>query len=260
MKDATMERGGLFRPLLSVVAGLVLAGLLMWVSGNSPLEAYGAIWTGATGIQAGPAVSPSDISLGGWQVNLGIATLGLGAWHLNTFLLAQSLARVTPLLFCGLAVALGLRAGLFNIGVQGQMTVGALAAAYVGLFGAASAVKSPFLPHILLVLAAGALAGAAWGALAGLLKAWRGVHEVLSTIMLNFVGLNVVTYIIYHHLKDPQSQNQQSAQIAESAWLPPLVPHSNLTLGLLMAVAASVLLTFLIHRTSLGYKIRAVGL
>src|SRR5262245_54249825 len=120
MNQATAERGGFLWSLLSVAAGLGLVAILMAVSGYHPVAAYGAVWTAATGIQAGPAASSQDIALGSWQIRLGFATVGLGSWHLNTFLLGQSLARVTPLLFCGLAVALGLRAGLFNIGVQGQ--------------------------------------------------------------------------------------------------------------------------------------------
>ena len=174
--------------------------------------------------------------------------------------MAQSLATVTPLLFCGLAVGLGLRAGLFNIGAQGQMTVGALAAAAVGLIGAAGPGGIPPLLHVLMIIAAGALAGGVWGAIAGLLKAWRGVHEVISTIMLNFVGINVATYLVSHNLKDSGSQNLQTGRLAASGVLPPLVPHTNLTTGLILALLAAAAVSLFISRTRAGYAIRAVGL
>ncbi|HLV80634.1 MAG TPA: ABC transporter permease [Chthonomonadaceae bacterium] len=242
--------GGLLRPLLSVLAGLLLAAILVQASGYNAPAAFAALWTGATGLRGG-AASPSPTTLvfhlGGWQ----------GA--LNLFVLAQSLARVTPLLLTGLAVALGLRAGLFNIGAQGQMTCGALAAAIVGQIGAAPATGGPSLLKIGLVLLIGAAAGALWGALPGLLKAARGVHEVLSTIMLNYIAANIAGYLITHGLKDPHSMAAQTDRIALSTWLPPLVAGSNLTAGLFLALLAVLLYAFLMRRTALGYEIRAVG-
>lgn len=246
MNRPLTDRAGIKRSLLSIAVGLLIASLLIQASGFSALAAFSALWTGATGLQSGPAVGPTDITL--------------GSGHINLFQLAQSLATVTPLLFCGLAVAIGLRAGLFNIGAQGQMTVGALAAATVGLIGAAGRTGPPPLLHLVVTAAAGVLAGAAWGALAGLLKAWRGVHEVISTIMLNYVGLNLVSYLVSHNLRDLNSQNLQTSRMADSAILSPIVAHSNLTVGLLLAVLAAIAMTFLVARTSPGFAIRAVGL
>ncbi len=243
--QATVYRG-VGRSLLSIAVGLFIAGLLIQAAGFSPISAFSALWTGATGLQGGPAKRPTDIPL--------------GTGHLDQFQLAQSLATVAPLLFCGLAVALALRAGLFNIGAQGQMTVGALAAAYVGLIGSSGGGRWLALLHLAAVIAAGALAGALWGALAGLLKAWRGVHEVISTIMLNFLGIDLVNYLVSHSLRDPHSQNLQTSRIASTAVLAPLVPHSNLTLGLALAICAAMFVRFLLARTSAGFVIRAVGL
>jgi simple sugar transport system permease protein len=243
--NPTTSGGVLKRSLLSIAVALIVAGFLIQASGYNALAAYGALWTGATGLQSGPANGPADI------------TIGTG--HLDLFQLAQSLATITPLLFCGLAVAVGLRAGLFNIGAQGQMTVGALGAACVGLLGSSGRTVLPPLIHMLLTISMGAIVGAAWGALAGFLKAWRGVHEVISTIMLNFIGIDLVTYLVSHNLKDPHSQNLQTTTIAPTSLLPPLVAHSNLTIGLLLAIAAAIGINFLISRTSLGYRIRAVG-
>ena len=232
----------LIRSGISISLGLILAALLIQISGYNAIEAFSALWIGATGLQSGGASSPTEVAL--------------GAGHLNLFLLAQSLARMTPLLFCGLAVALALRAGLFNIGAQGQMVVGALAGAAVGL----APISLPPALHVTLALAGGAAAGALWGVIPGILKAWRGVHEVLSTIMLNFIGLNLVAYLVSHNLKDPNSQSLQTSQIAKSAWLEPLVAHSNLTIGLFIAVLFALALPFFLSRTPLGFQIRAVGL
>lgn len=236
---------GFLRPLLSVCCGLFLAGLVMQFSGYNALAAFGALWAGATGLQKGAANGPMDIPFAGM--------------HLSQFALAQSLAKVTPLLFAGLAISLGLRAGLFNIGAQGQMTLGALGAAVVGQIGAEHTVLSPML-HVPLVLLTGAIVGALWGALPGLLKSWRGVHEVISTIMLNYVALDMSLYLVTHRLKDPTSMASETPAIAQSAWLTALVPGANLTAGLLLALLAAILLTFLMRRTALGYEIRAVGL
>ncbi len=253
MNSRIAQSGGWARPLLSIVAGLALAAILMRLSGYDVRAAYGALWSGATGLEAGHARGGSQFGLGALP------------YHVNLYQLAQSLLRVTPLLLAGLAIALALRAGLFNIGAQGQMTVGALAAAVVGEWGAgsgkagASGALPPFV-HIPLVLLAGAAAGGLWGALPGLLKAYRGVHEVIATIMLNYLGLNIVTYLVTHNFKDVKSQATQTPQIARSAMLSPWVTGSNLTVGFVIALILAVAITFLIKRMSLGYQIRAVGM
>lgn len=259
MSRRILESGGFFRAVLSVTAGLLVAAAIMWASGYDVVAAYRALWSGATGLMSGPKRGPTDIEYG----------LGKTVAHLSLFSLAQSLAKVTPLLLAGLSVAISLRAGLFNIGAQGQMILGALAAAVVGEMGkTASATaggppidgSSPFL-HVPLTLAAGVLMGAAWGGLSGLLKAKRGVHEVISTIMFNYIAVNLATYLVTHNLKDPNPRNMspQTGQMAASSWLAPLVPGSNLTAGIFLALAAAFALSYLIRRTPLGYEIRAVG-
>ena len=241
MKQRLLERSGILRPVMSVAVGLILAAAMMALSGFSPGEAFSALWTGATGLAAGPPMGTHDIAF--------------GSGHIALFQMAQSFSKMTPLLFCGLAVALGLRAGLFNIGAQGQMTFGALVAAAVGM-----RTGIPPVVHVPLTLVVGALAGAAWGALPGLLKARRGVHEVISTIMLNFIALDIANYLITHNLHDANSQNPQTPEISASAILTPLIPHTAMTLGLLLALLAALALTALIRFTALGYAIRAVGL
>jgi simple sugar transport system permease protein len=231
---------------------LLVAGVLA-LCGYSVPEAFSALWSGATGLEAGPARGRSDVAI----------TLGPFLWHLNKFVLAQSIAKATPLLLAGCSIALALRAGLFNIGAQGQMVVGALAAAVVGSMGPrANATLPVLLLHGTLTLAAGAAAGAAWGAIAGILKATRGVHEVLTTIMLNYVALNAADYLVTHNLKDPLSHSMapQTAAITPSATLPALVPGSNLTVGIGIALLLALLFGFLIRRSSIGFRIRALGL
>lgn len=241
----------LMRPLFGIAAGLAIAAIVMLTSGFHPVTAYGALWSGATGLVAGPPDGTNSIRV--------------GSGHLNLFLLAQSLAGITPLIFTGLAVAVGLRAGLFNIGAQGQMTVGALAAAWAGELGVRNSSGDGSLNtaiHVPLVLLCGAAAGALWGALPGLLKAARGVHEVISTIMLNFVALDLVQYLITHslHDSDPNNMAAETRLMANSSWLYPYVHGSSLTAGLPIAVGLAVLTTILIRRTAIGYQIRAVGL
>ncbi len=245
--------GKYLRPLFSILAGLLIAAIVIQASHYNALEAFSALWTGATGLQGGAASGASQIAL--------------GSGHLNLYQLAQSLAKVTPLIFTGLAIALGLRAGLFNIGASGQMLVGALVAALVGQIGQNGHVEATngTLPpglHVALTLLAGFAAGAAWGAIPGWLKAKRGVHEVISTIMLNFVAQLVITYLVQRDLKDPAPGNEsaQTAIIAKSAWLWPYIPHSALTFGLPLAILSALALTILIRRTALGFQIRAVGL
>ncbi len=258
MRERFQENGSFLRPLLSILIGLVLAGIIMWASGYDVHAAYSALWSGATGLSSGPPRSANDLRL------------GLGPWvgHLDKFVLAQSLAKSTPLIFAGLSVAIGLRGGLFNIGAQGQLTLGALAAALVGTLGrsgpADTAGTWPAWLHILLVLLAGAAAGALCGAIPGLLKARRGVHEVITTIMFNYIVANLASYLVTHSLKDPNPKNMapQTALMASSAWLRPFpfAPGSNLTAGLLLALLAAAGYAFLIHRMALGFQIRAVGL
>ena len=136
------------------------------------------------------------------------------------------------------------------------MTVGALASAAVGI----SPIPDAFGLHLALMILSGALAGAVWGAIPGILKAWRGVHEVISTIMMNFIGMNLVAYLVSHNLKDPSSQNLQTEQITKGAWLPPWVAHSNLTAGLALSIILALGMSFFLARTALGFRIRAVGL
>lgn len=242
MVPTVISRPGLLRSLTSIAAALLVAALLLGLSGYNVATAFGTLWSGATGLIAGPAQGSHQVPL--------------GPVHLDLFQLAQTLTQFIPLLLCGLAVAVGLQAGLFNIGGQGQFTAGAVTAAAVGIAWP----TLPTIVHLPLALLAGTLAGAVWGGLAGFLKAWRQVNEVVSTIMLNYVADNIANYLITHSLKDPHNQAPQTATVSASATLPMLVGHTNLSIGLFLALLAVPALGFLVKRTALGFRIRAVGL
>ncbi|HLI47557.1 MAG TPA: ABC transporter permease [Chthonomonas sp.] len=242
MVPTVISRPGFLHSLTSIAAALLVAALLLGLSGYNVAMAFGTLWSGATGLIAGPAQGSQQVPL--------------GPMHLDLFQLAQTLTQFIPLLLCGLAVAVGLQAGLFNIGGQGQFIAGAVTAAAVGIAWP----TLPALFHLPLALLAGTLAGALWGGLAGLLKAWRQVNEVVSTIMLNYVADNIANYLITHSLKDPHNQAPQTAAVSASATLPILVGHTNLSFGLFLALLAVPALGFLVKRTALGFRIRAVGL
>ena len=226
--SATTGRGALLvaaAPLIAVIAALAAGAVFIAAIGEKPLEIYALLFREAFGTGYG---------------------------------LGQTLFRATPLLYSGLAVAVAFRAGLFNIGVEGQMYLGGFAAALVGAYAP--------LPGVLGVAAAvlaAALAGGAWGALPGALKARFGAHEVINTIMLNFIAFALVSWCGRSVF---QTATVRTREIAASAVLPRLegtfaalrgAPvNLSLVLGLLLAAVVGLLL----FRTRLGYELRAVGL
>jgi simple sugar transport system permease protein len=212
-------------PLLAVLLALAAGALFILAIGEHPVEIYGLMLSQSLGTGYG---------------------------------LGQTLFKATPLIFTGLAVALGFRCGLFNIGVEGQLYLGGFAAALAGL-----AMKSaPPLIALPVALAAAALAGGAWGAIPGVLKARFGAHEVINSIMLNFIAMALVSYA-GHGLF--QHATVRTAEIAPAAALPrldALAPAlrgspANAALGLAVLVALAV--GVLLFRTRLGYELRAVG-
>src|SRR5262249_11442026 len=172
--------------------------------------------------------------------------------------IGQTLFKATPLVFTGLAVALGLRAGLFNIGVEGQLYLGGFAAALMGL----ALASWPVPLALALTIAAAAAAGAAWGAIPGVLKARFGAHEVINTIMLNFVAFALVSYLGRPHFEPATVRTAELAAAVHLARLETLLPSlrgspANLSLAIALAAAAAV--GVLLFRTRLGYELRAVG-
>ncbi len=170
--------------------------------------------------------------------------------------ISETLFAATPLLLAGLGIALGFRAGLFNIGAQGQMLMGGLVATYVGIY-----VNAPAIIHIPLTLLAGLLGGLLYGGLAGFLKARTGAHEVITTIMFNFIALFFMQWILTTPgIQDPGRNNPVSAAIDESAQLPRLFGSDyRVTIGLLVAIAAVFAVHWLLYKSSIGFEFRAVG-
>lgn len=166
--------------------------------------------------------------------------------------LLRTLQKATPLVLSGLAVAVALRVGLFNIGAQGQLLWGAIAAAFIG-------VRLAGMPAVVIVpaaLLAGVLAGAAWAAIAGLLKATRGVHEVISTIMLNSIAAGIIDYLVSGPLMAPGQVIPKSAPVAPQARLHDL---GVVPVGFLLAIALAALVAWVLARTTTGFRFDVVG-
>jgi len=161
-----------------------------------------------------------------------------------------------PYILAGLAVALGFQCGLFNIGAEGQFFVGALCAAIAG-FGITGL---PGWLHMTVAMSAGAAGGAVWGAIPGWLKARLGSHEVINTIMMNYIAIKFVDYMVKQVVRDPAASVDRTPVIPEAAWLPRLLgPEYRLHAGFLLAIAAVAIVWFLLYRTTIGFEIRTVG-
>ncbi len=167
--------------------------------------------------------------------------------------IVNTLVSTTPLLLGGLAVAIGFKAGLFNIGAQGQFLMGALGAVAVGV----AVNEAPPIVAIPVALAGGMLAGAAWGFIPGFLKAISGAHEVVTTIMLNYVAGSVLAWAVSGPLGVPQSPTPVTYNVGNAAY--PILIGRNGHLGILIAAAAVFVIWWLLYRTTLGFEIRTVG-
>lgn len=234
------------RPLFSVVLALVAAGIVIIITAQGPLTGrFGAVLSAYYYLYAG--------SFGTLQST------------------AYTLVKVTALIFTGLSVALAFRAGLFNIGAEGQLAAGAVAAGVIAL-------KLPGLPGWLLIpmmVIASALAGAIWGGIVGWLKVWRGAHEVVTSIMLNWIAFYVAAYLIDGPFQAPKLP-EQTLPMPVQATLPPISVLYNQTLGLflpqisaplsytvdvslILALIMLVVYWFTTARTTFGYELRVIG-
>jgi simple sugar transport system permease protein len=200
-------------------------------------------------------VGAGALALGGYHPVAALLELGRGAAGTPDAFLSTTLVRAVPLLLTGLAVSLAFRAGIWNIGAEGQLYAGALAGIWIGLIGEG-------LPRALLlpaVLLGSALGGAAWAWLPALLKLRRGVGEVITTLLLNFVALRLVGWMVRGPLQEPRGVFPQTAEIADAARLPLLVPASRLHWGIVIAVALAVATWFVLRSTVFGLRLRAMG-
>jgi simple sugar transport system permease protein len=168
--------------------------------------------------------------------------------------LSETLVQTTALLFPSLAVAFAFRAGLFNIGAEGQLIVGGLCA---GLVGAAFA--EPGWIAIPVILLAGAAGGGCWGLIAGAIRARFGGNEVIATLMLNILAALLANYLVNGPLRSPAATGAETAELPESSWLPVLIPDTRLSISLLIGLALAVFLWYVFTRTVFGYGLRAAG-
>lgn len=173
--------------------------------------------------------------------------------NLNGF--CEVFVKATPLIFTGLGCAVAFRTGFFNIGAEGQFYMGSLTAAMValGLPGV------PGILRIILALVLGFLAGGIWALIAALFKAKLGISEIIVTIMLNYIAINLIGLAVRTFLMDPSGSVPQSAKIDESAKLAQILPPTRLHTGFIIALAAVVLVWYLLEKTTLGYEIKVVG-
>jgi simple sugar transport system permease protein len=194
------------------------------------------------------------LALGGYDVHTALSALwsgSVGSWYSLT---SATLVRAIPLMLSGCAVAIAFRAGVFNIGAEGQLLAGAAAATAVALalpaFGTAT---------LLLALVLGAAGGAAWAAIAALLRSRFGVLEVISTIMLNFVALYTVSYLVRGPLQEPTHVYPQTSSIADAVRLGQIPGAGRLHLGIVLALAVVVTAGWMLRHTAAGFRLLAVG-
>jgi general nucleoside transport system permease protein len=217
----------LFLPLFATLAALAVGAIMLLFLGADPFVAYGSLIEGAFG---------------------------------STNALADTLVKATPLLLVALGICIAFRGGVINIGGEGQLLVGAIAATLVGL-------SFPGAPGWLIIsfaLLVGFLAGAFWGTIPGVLKAYFNVNEILSTIMMNAIAVQGMNYLLSNPMIDPvqleaASRIPQTARLAAAFDLPRLIP-TRLHLGTALAILAAFLVFIFLWRTVIGYRIRAVGL
>ncbi|XVU24817.1 ABC transporter permease [Actinoplanes sp. CA-054009] len=180
---------------------------------------------------------------------------GTGTWQAAFGPISETLTYAAPLVFTGLSVAIAFRGGLFNIGGQGQAVIGCITGGVVGF-----AVGLPVGLHLLVALLAGFLGGALWGFLPGLLKARTGAHEVITTIMLNYIATLFLSWLILQNgVRDPDRTDAISKTIESSAQLPALPSPLRVHLGIVLAVVATAVVAWLLNKSPFGFELRAVG-
>ncbi len=214
-------------PVIATLAALAVGAVMLLFLKVNPVEAYAALWEGAFG---------------------------------STNAFAETLVKATPLLLVALGICISFRGDVINIGGEGQMIVGALLATYVGL----TFTESPGWLIITLAMAAGFVGGAIWGGIPGFLKAYFNVNEILSTVMMNAIAVQLMNFLLRGPMIDPSqaqlaSKIPQTARLVDAFHLARLLPPTRLHSGAVIAVGFAFLVYILLWRTTLGYRIRAVG-
>jgi simple sugar transport system permease protein len=225
-KERTLDR---IAPFAAVLFGLLVGVILILFTKNNPVEGFKyLIQGGIKGVEVG-----------------------------NFKRVGNVLLLTTPLMLSGLAVAFAFRTGVFNIGVSGQMMVGGLFAVYIG-----SQFEMPRIIHVPLVMIVGMIAGALWALIPALLKAKYKVNEVVTTIMMNYVALELVKYFVKSFMPghfETESARILSTSTLRASWMYEMFDKSNVNIGLFVAVIMGVIFSFILNRTTFGYELKAVG-
>lgn len=211
-----------FRVLITLALALVIGGIIMQVSGKDALNAYSVLLQSALG---------------------------------NERAIADTLLKATPLIFTGLATMIAFKAGIFNVGVEGSLYLGAFAAAWVGF----TFTELPALVIIFLAFIVAGLVGGLWGAIPGYLKARLKVDEVVSTIMLNYVAISLTEYLVLGPFFVPGMSNAMSQEVALQAQLPRIVSRSQWNPSFFIALAVFFIVMFMMRRMTIGYEVRVLG-
>ena len=250
-----ITQGNALTSVLAIVLALVIGGIMIAVTDENvqaasayffarPLDTLAAAWN---------AVSGAYVALfEGSIYNFGAASFDRGIRPLT-----ETLTFATPLIAAGLGVALAFRIGMFNIGGRGQMLMASAAAGWV-----AFSFDLPWGIHMLVALLAGLVAGALWAGIAGFLKARTGAHEVIVTIMLNYIAFYLLSWMLRTPglLQAPGSSNPKTPPMKDTAIFPDLLgPQYNLHFGFILVIGATVLVWWILNRSSLGFQFRAVG-
>jgi simple sugar transport system permease protein len=217
-------------PLLAILTAVVLGGIIIVLVGGNPLLAYAGLLQGSFGsIRA----------------------------------LSETSVWATPYIFAGLAVALAFKGGLFNIGAEGQLALGAVASALIGYaLPGWLGFDLPKIIHLPLAVIMGMAAGAIWAGIVGFLKAYTGGHEVINTIMMNYIALNTISFLLNGPMKDRDPNNviARTPLIEESARMPVIFDGLRVHWGFVLALLVAFLVWWMLNKTTLGFEIRTVGL
>jgi len=253
-------------PVLAILTGFIIGAIVIALSNDAVIASYRNIFRdpGAALAATWSAISVAYGSLfyGSFgsvteifhSIQTYYSTGDSKAFLLAIYPFTESLTTVTPYILAGLAVAVGFKCGLFNIGAEGQFGIGALCSAYVGY-----AMHAPWYIHLPLALLAGAAGGAIWGAIPGLLKGLTGAHEVVTTIMMNYVSFRLSDWLLNGPMK-ASGFRPLTPVIDNSAMLPQFFPDPlRLNWGFIIALAIAFLVYWFLFKTPIGFEIRAVG-
>lgn len=226
-KKTTILESNILYTIIAIIIGFLIGAIFLAAAGISPAEAYGKLWSGIFG---------------------------------KPKFMVWTLVYASPLIFTGLSVAFSFRTGVFNIGAEGQFVVGSLAACIVGIL-----VELPPVIHAIVCILAAAVAGGLWSYIVGLMKVKRGIHEVLSFIMFNWIAFYLSNYAVNTEILHKEGDGEATKNVLDSARIlfpesiRDLLDCSSANWGIILAIAAAIAIWVIIEKTTLGYKLKAVG-